>query len=147
YLPEGLPHYLMGVGLPDDLLGAVARGIDLFDCVLPTRVARNTTALTSEGKLNMRSARFKDDPGPLDPACGCRVCTTVPRALICHLVKLKHLSASTLLTHHNLYFYRQMVVGARRAILQGTFPAYLDRWLAVWQRDGAAAAGCTAEEP
>ncbi|MCG3150887.1 MAG: Queuine tRNA-ribosyltransferase [bacterium] len=128
-LPADKPHYLMGVGFPDDLLGAVARGIDMFDCVIPTRVARNTTALTSEGRINLRHTRHRTDTGPLDPACDCETCTTTSRALLCHLVKLKHLSASTLLTHHNLYFYRQMVVRAREAILAGTFPDFLRSFL------------------
>lgn len=134
-LPAHLPHYLMGVGFPDDLLGAVARGIDMFDCVIPTRVARNTTALTSLGRLNLRASQYKGDTGPLDPACDCTTCRTTSRALLCHLVKLKHLSASTLLTHHNLYYYRQMVVGARRAILEDRFPEFRDHWLRHWAQE------------
>ncbi|MEO7994111.1 MAG: tRNA guanosine(34) transglycosylase Tgt, partial [bacterium] len=128
-LPADKPHYLMGVGFPDDILGAVARGIDMFDCVIPTRVARNTTALTSLGRINLRSAQWKNDTGPLDPNCHCETCRETSRALLCHLVKLKHLSASTLLTHHNLYYYRQMVVEARQAILENRYVEFMGSWL------------------
>jgi queuine tRNA-ribosyltransferase len=116
HLPEGSPRYLMGVGKPSDIVGAVLRGIDMFDCVLPTRSGRNGQAFTSEGTLNLRNARFAEDPGPLDPACGCPACTRFSRAYLHHVVKSGEIIAAMLLTWHNLKFYQDLMQELRRAI-------------------------------
>ena len=116
HLPEDRPRYLMGVGKPSDIVGAVCRGIDMFDCVLPTRSGRNGQAFTSEGTLNLRNARFAEDPAPLDPKCGCPACTRFSRAYLHHVVKAGEIIASMLLTWHNLKFYQDLMVELRRAI-------------------------------
>jgi len=116
HLPEGSPRYLMGVGKPSDIVGAVLRGIDMFDCVLPTRSGRNGQAFTSEGTLNLRNARFAEDPGPLDPACGCPACTRFSRAYLHHVVKAGEIIAAMLLTWHNLKFYQDLMQELRKAI-------------------------------
>jgi len=116
HLPEGAPRYLMGVGKPSDIVGAVLRGIDMFDCVLPTRSGRNGQAFTSEGTLNLRNARFAEDPGPLDPACGCPACTRFSRAYLHHVVKAGEIIAAMLLTWHNLKFYQDLMQELRKAI-------------------------------
>jgi queuine tRNA-ribosyltransferase len=116
HLPEDRPRYLMGVGKPSDIVGAVLRGIDMFDCVLPTRSGRNGQAFTSEGTLNLRNARFSEDPGPLDPQCGCPACTRFSRAYLHHVVKAGEIIASMLLTWHNLKFYQDLMAELRRAI-------------------------------
>jgi queuine tRNA-ribosyltransferase len=118
-LPEDRPHYLMGVGKPSDLVGAVKRGIDLFDCVLPTRSGRTAQAFTREGALNLRNARHAADPGPLDPECGCPACTGFSRAYLHHLVKSGEILASMLLTQHNLTYYADLMAGMRAAIAAG----------------------------
>jgi queuine tRNA-ribosyltransferase len=120
-LPEDRPRYLMGVGKPDDLVGAVERGIDMFDCVLPTRSGRNGQAFTWGGPLNLRNARFAEDTGPLDARCGCPVCTTYSRAYIHHLVKSGEMLGAMLVTEHNLSFYQALMAGMRTAIAQGAF--------------------------
>jgi queuine tRNA-ribosyltransferase len=122
-LPENRPRYLMGVGKPDDLIGAVARGIDLFDCVLPTRSGRTAQAWTRAGPLNLRNACHADDPAPLDPACACPVCRDHSRAYLHHLVKTKEILGAILLTWHNLHHYQTLMAALRRAIEQGTFGA------------------------
>ncbi|MDE2297520.1 MAG: tRNA guanosine(34) transglycosylase Tgt, partial [Burkholderiales bacterium] len=104
-LPAHKPRYLMGVGTPEDLVEGVAAGVDMFDCVMPTRNARNGVLFTSEGALSIRNARFADDPGPLDPACGCRVCRRYSRAYLRHLHQSGEILASQLNTHHNLHHY------------------------------------------
>src|SRR3569833_1920627 len=105
HLPPDRPRYLMGVGKPSDIVGAVLRGIDMFDCVLPTRSGRNGQAFTSEGTLNLRNARFAEDPGPLDPACGCPACTRFSRAYLHLVVFVGVFFAAILLTWHNLIFF------------------------------------------
>lgn len=115
-LPVGRPRYLMGVGKPDDLVGAVERGIDMFDCVLPTRSGRNGQAFTWNGALNLRNARFAEDTGPLDDRCACPVCTTYSRAYIHHLVKSGEMLGAMLVTEHNLSFYQALMQGMRDAI-------------------------------
>jgi len=116
HLPQDRPRYLMGVGKPSDIIGAVARGIDMFDCVLPTRSGRNGQAFTSEGALNLKNARFAEDPGPLDPKCGCPACTRFSRAYLHHVVKAGEIIASMLLTWHNLTFYQDLMAELRLAI-------------------------------
>jgi queuine tRNA-ribosyltransferase len=120
-LPVDRPRYLMGVGKPDDLVGAVERGVDMFDCVLPTRSGRNGQAFTWNGPLNLRNARFAEDTGPLDERCQCPVCTTYSRAYIHHLVKSGEMLGAMLVTEHNLSFYQALMQGMRAAIAAGTF--------------------------
>ena len=118
-LPEDRPRYLMGVGKPSDLVGAVKRGIDMFDCVLPTRSGRTAQAFTREGALNLRNARHAEDPAPLDPACRCPACTGFSRAYLHHLAKSGEILASMLLTQHNLTYYADLMAEMRRAIAAG----------------------------
>jgi queuine tRNA-ribosyltransferase len=115
-LPEGCPRYLMGVGTPQDLVGAVARGIDMFDCVLPTRNARNGQLFTSRGRLSIRNARFRDDPRPPDPECPCPTCRTASRAYLRHLHLAGEMTAATLMTIHNLFRYLDMMRAMRQSI-------------------------------
>ena len=110
----------MGVGTPLDLCEAVAAGVDMFDCVMPTRNARQATAFTSEGKLNLRNRRFRDDLRPLDPECKCLCCTNFSRSYLRHLIVSKEILASTLLTIHNLTFYQDLMRSLRKAITEGT---------------------------
>ena len=119
FLPESRPRYLMGVGKPADLVGAVKRGIDMFDCVLPTRSGRTAQAFTRAGPLNLRNARHADDPMPLDPECGCPACTGFSRAYLHHLVKAGEILAAMLLTTHNLTYYADLMAAMREAIVQG----------------------------
>ena len=130
HLPEGSPRYLMGVGKPSDIVGAVLRGIDMFDCVLPTRSGRNGQAFTSEGTLNLRNARFAEDPGPLDPACGCPACTRFSRAYLHHVVKAQEIIAAMLLTWHNLKFYQDLMAELRKAIRESRIQALAARYAA-----------------
>ena len=118
-LPTAKPRYLMGVGTPDDLLGAVARGVDMFDCVMPTRAGRTARAYTSGGVLNLRNARHADDAGPLDPACRCLACTRHSRAYLHHLFRAGEMLGPMLLTQHNLTYYADLMAGMRDAIAQG----------------------------
>jgi queuine tRNA-ribosyltransferase len=112
------------VGKPDDLVGAVERGIDMFDCVLPTRSGRNGQAFTWNGPLNLRNARFAEDTGRLDARCHCPVCTTYSRAYIHHLVKSGEMLAAMLVTEHNLSFYQALMGAMRDAIASGDFAAF-----------------------
>jgi queuine tRNA-ribosyltransferase len=123
-LPEDAPRYLMGVGKPDDLVGAVERGIDMFDCVLPTRSGRNGQAFTWTGPKNLRNARFAEDAGPLDPECPCAACTSYSRAYLHHLIKSGEILGAVLLTTHNLTFYQQLMQAMRDAIGEGRFAAF-----------------------
>jgi queuine tRNA-ribosyltransferase len=120
-LPADRPRYLMGVGTPADLIGAVARGIDMFDCVLPTRSGRNAKAFVRDGTLNLRNARHADDPGPLDPACACPVCAGHSRAYLHHLFKADEMLGPILLTQHNLHYYQTLMAEMREAIAAGRF--------------------------
>ena len=117
-LPADGPRYLMGVGKPSDIVGAVKRGVDMFDCVLPTRSGRTAQAFTREGALNLRNARHADDPAPLDPKCRCPACTGFSRAYLHHLVKAGEILASMLLTHHNLTYYADLMAALRGAITE-----------------------------
>ena len=114
----------MGVGKPDDIVGAVERGIDMFDCVLPTRSGRNGQAFTWAGPLNIRNAKFNEDLGPLDPRCGCPVCATWSRAYLHHLVKAGEMLGAMLMTQHNIHFYQQMMQAIRDAISAGAFATF-----------------------
>jgi queuine tRNA-ribosyltransferase len=123
-LPADRPRYLMGAGMPDDLVESVARGVDLFDCVLPTRNARNGQLLTRQGRLVIKQARFADDPRPPDPACGCYTCRHFSRAYLRHLYLVGEMTAATLNTLHNLYFYLDTMDRIRNAIELGSFDAF-----------------------
>jgi queuine tRNA-ribosyltransferase len=123
-LPPTMPRYLMGVGTPQDLLAAVAMGFDMFDCVLPTRNARNGSTFTSEGKLSIKRSEFARDERPLDPRCDCRPCTTFSRAYLRHLYTSGEILAARALTEHNLYFYARLMREAQAAIVSGNYKAY-----------------------
>jgi len=123
-LPENCPRYLMGVGTPLDIVEGVARGVDLFDCVLPTRNARNGQLFTSEGRLSIRNARYRRDPRPPDPACGCYTCRTASRAYLRHLHMAGEMTAATLATIHNLTHYLDTLKQVRQAILLGRFEEF-----------------------
>jgi queuine tRNA-ribosyltransferase len=123
-LPVDKPRYLMGVGKPDDLVGAVERGIDMFDCVLPTRSGRNGQAFTHHGPLNIRNAKFAEDPGPIDDRCTCPVCAKYSRAYLHHLVRSSEMLGAMLMTQHNLHYYQMLMAGMRSAIAAGTFAAF-----------------------
>jgi queuine tRNA-ribosyltransferase len=123
-LPADRPRYLMGVGTPEDLVEAVGRGIDLFDCVLPTRNGRNGQLFTSRGRINIRNARYAEDDQPPDPACGCSTCRTTSRAYLRHLHLAHEMSAATLNTLHNLYFYLDTLERIREAIAFGRFESF-----------------------
>ncbi len=127
HLPAGRPRYLMGVGRPEDLVAAVASGIDLFDCVMPTRNARNGTLFTSEGRINIKREEFRADPRPLDPRCGCEACTGYSRAYLRHLFVSNEIMASRLNTIHNLTYYLGLMAAMRAAIAEGTFAALRER--------------------
>jgi len=123
-LPGDKPRYLMGVGKPDDIVGAVERGIDMFDCVLPTRSGRNGQAFTRTGPLNIRNAQFAEDQTPLDAACGCPVCGTWSRAYLHHLVRSGEILGAMLMTEHNLWFYQQLMADLRAAIMERRLAAF-----------------------
>jgi len=131
-LPADKPRYLMGVGKPDDIIEAVRRGIDMFDCVLPTRSGRTGQAFTVDGPINIRNARFAEDEGPLDPDCSCPTCGTYSRAYVHHLVRSGEILGAMLMTEHNLSFYQRLMQGLRDAIRDGRFAAhaalFLDRY-------------------
>ena len=128
FMPEDKPRYLMGVGTPEDLVENVERGVDMFDCVMPTRNARNGTLFTSYGKVNIRAARFKEDEKPLDPECGCMVCKTYSRAYLCHLYRSREITYFRLGTIHNLYYYLNLMKEMREAILAGTFKEFKEEF-------------------
>ncbi len=118
-LPENKPRYLMGVGTPEDLIDGISRGIDIFDCVLPTRLARHNAAFSPEGRLNLMNATFARDNRPIDAACNCYTCQTFTRAYLRHLIVAKELLAGTLLSIHNLHALIQLVKDIRISILDG----------------------------
>jgi queuine tRNA-ribosyltransferase len=129
-LPADKPRYLMGVGKPDDIVEAVRRGIDMFDCVLPTRSGRTGQAFTADGPINIRNARFAEDREPLDPSCACPTCTTYSRAYVHHLVRSGEILGAMLMTEHNLSFYQQLMAGLRDAISEARFESYSNAFLA-----------------
>jgi queuine tRNA-ribosyltransferase len=129
-LPASQPRYLMGVGTPADLVECVARGVDMFDCVLPTRMARNGGTLMRSGRLNLRNARFADDPDPIEPGCTCYTCTHFSRAYLRHLVLANEILGHHLLTLHNLHLMLTIARELREAILEGRFQAYRE---AFWE--------------
>ena len=124
-MPVDRPRYLMGVGTPDDLIKAVARGIDLFDCVMPTRHARNGQLFTSVGKINLRNSRFRDDTEPVDPDCACNTCRHYSRAYLSHLQRCNEILGARLATLHNLHFYHALMTEIRQAIAAGRFQDFM----------------------
>ncbi|MCS6950164.1 MAG: tRNA guanosine(34) transglycosylase Tgt [bacterium] len=128
-LPVEKPRYLMGVGEPDDILQAVACGVDMFDCVLPTRLARNAAMMTRRGRVNLRNARFAEEFGPVDPECDCPVCQRYSAAYLHHLFKAKEILAARLATFHNLYFYQRFMAQIRRAIREGNLEQFRGEFL------------------
>jgi queuine tRNA-ribosyltransferase len=128
FLPQDKPRYLMGVGKPQDIVGAVARGIDMMDCVLPSRSGRTGQAWTRRGPVNLRNARHADDPRPLDEACTCPCCRGYSRAYLHHVVKADEIIAPMLLTWHNLHYYQELMAGLRAAIATGTLAAFIARF-------------------
>jgi queuine tRNA-ribosyltransferase len=137
-LPEDRPRYLMGVGTPQDMVAAVQRGIDLFDCVLPTRNARNGFLFTHEGTVKIRNARYRNDEGPLDPLCDCYTCRSYSRAYLHHLDKCREILGSRLNSIHNLYFYQKLMSDLRDAIARGGLDAFArDFQFSRSGRDGA----------
>lgn len=123
-LPQDKPRYLMGVGKPDDIVGAVARGIDMMDCVLPSRSGRTGQVFTRRGVLNIKNARHMDDPRPLDEECSCPACRNYSRAYLHHVFRSQEIISSMLLTWHNLQYYQDLMAGMREAIATGTFSAW-----------------------
>lgn len=134
YLPEQAPRYLMGVGTPDDIICAVERGVDMFDCVIPTRAGRTARAYTSSGVHNLRNARFAADPAPLDPECDCPACTKHSRAYLHHLFRAGEMLGPMLLTWHNLTHYQSVMRNIRLAIQAGQFHKYAARARKAWAR-------------
>jgi len=128
-LPIDKPRYLMGVGKPDDIVEAVRRGIDMFDCVLPTRSGRTGQAFTADGPINIRNARFAEDNGPLDPDCHCPTCGTYSRAYVHHLVRSGEILGAMLMTEHNLSFYQRLMQGLREAIGEGRLAVHASTFL------------------
>jgi queuine tRNA-ribosyltransferase len=129
HLPENKPRYAMGLGTPPQLIEMVARGIDMFDCVLPTRLARNATAFTSAGTLNLRNAEFTTQTGPVEDGCTCEGCRGYSRAYIRHLIKSEEILGLRLLSIHNLHFYLDLMKRTRAAIEDGSFPEFRKRFV------------------
>ncbi len=134
-LPADAPRYLMGVGKPDDIVGAVLRGVDMFDCVLPTRSGRNGQAFTWAGPVNIRNARHAEDSQPLDDRCDCPVCGTSSRAYLHHLVKSGEMLGAMLMTQHNLHFYQALMQALREAIADGRIADFASRFLTGYRRN------------
>ena len=135
-LPDAAPRYLMGVGKPDDIVGAVARGVDMFDCVLPTRSGRTGQAFTRTGPINIKNARFAEDKGPIDSACACPVCATWSRAYVHHLVRAGEILGAMLMTEHNLSFYQRLMSDLRDAIARGALASFAADFRQQYRRTG-----------
>jgi len=133
-LPADKPRYLMGVGKPDDIVEAVVRGVDMFDCVLPTRSGRTGQAFTVDGPINLRNARFAEDDEPIEPGCPCPACTTFSRAYVHHLVKSGEILGAMLMTQHNLWFYQRSMQGLRDAIAAQRLQAFASEFLQRYRR-------------
>ena len=133
-LPADRPRYLMGVGKPDDIVGAVERGIDMFDCVLPTRSGRTGQAFTATGPINIRNARFAEDGEPLDPGCPCPVCTTWSRAYLHHLIRSGEILGAMLMTEHNINFYQRLMQSLRDAIAEQRLAAFASEFRTLYCR-------------
>ena len=139
-MPREKPRYLMGVGYPPNIVEDIARGVDMFDCVLPTRNGRNGTLFTSFGRVNIKAKKYERDFGPLDPDCDCYLCRNFTRAYLRHLYHCGEILAARLCTWHNLRFTLRLAERAREAVLAGTFPAFREEFHARWKdgrEDGA----------
>jgi queuine tRNA-ribosyltransferase len=134
HLPDDRPRYLMGVGRPEDIIAAVARGVDMFDCVMPTRNARNGHLFTRNGVIKIRNSRFREDTGPIDPACACYTCRNYSRAYLNHLDRCNEMLGPHLATVHNLWFYQELMAGIRAAIEAEEFGAWSAGFLAALQQ-------------
>ena len=139
-LPANAPRYLMGVGTPEDLVESVAQGIDMFDCVLPTRNARNGWLFTRSGDVKIKNARHREDTGPLDPQCGCYGCRNFTRAYLQHLHRTHEILGARLNTIHNLHYYLELMAGMRAAVAAGTFAAWREGFAAARAREEPAEA-------
>jgi queuine tRNA-ribosyltransferase len=137
HLPSNAPRFLMGAGTPDDLIGAVQRGVDMFDCVIPTRAGRTARAYTSGGVFNLRNARFADDPSPLDPNCICPACARHGRAYLHHLFRAEEMLGPMLLSWHNLSYYQALMRGLRAAIIERRLNEHAGEVRAGWAREEA----------
>ena len=133
-LPADKPRYLMGVGKPDDILGAVMRGVDMFDCVMPTRSGRTSQAFTRFGTINIRNSRHKEDPRPLEEGCDCPLCTNYSRAYIHHLQKANEILAVMLLTWHNIRYYQRLMQELRSAIENYSLQECAKKMMSDWQK-------------
>jgi queuine tRNA-ribosyltransferase len=131
-LPTDKPRYLMGVGAPMDLVNGIRNGVDMFDCVLPTRNARNGTLFTSQGKVNIKRAQYKEDDSPLDPECSCYTCRNFSRAYLRHLYMAKELLSYRLNTIHNLHFLLDLVKKARTAIFENQYETFYNHWKTIY---------------
>ncbi|MDO5044166.1 MAG: tRNA guanosine(34) transglycosylase Tgt [Coriobacteriia bacterium] len=129
HMPKNKPRYLMGVGNPTTLVRAVAAGVDMFDCVLPTRTGRTGTAFSSKGRMNLRNAHYKRDFGPLDPQCACEVCKNYSRAYLHHLIGQKEMVGFTLVSMHNVYYLINLMKEAREAILAHSYKEFVEKWM------------------
>lgn len=127
-MPVDKPRYLMGVGTPEDLVAAVSEGVDMFDCVMPTRNARNGWLFTRHGDIKLKNARYKSDTGPLDPGCTCYTCSNFSRAYLHHLHRLGEILGARLNTIHNLHYYQELMAGMRHAIEQGNFASFVEEF-------------------
>ncbi len=137
-LPQEKPRYLMGVGSPEDLINAIWRGVDIFDCVLPTRLARHHAAFTPTGRINLVNTSNTSEKSPIDETCGCYTCRNFSRAYIRHLILAKEMLAATLVSIHNLYFLIELTRNARQAILESRYDSYAQDFLKKWHTDSAA---------
>ena len=138
-MPDDAPRYLMGVGTPEDLLEGVSNGVDMFDCVMPTRNGRTGSAFTSRGKINIRNAKFIADERPLDADCGCSVCRRYSRGYLRHLYQAGEMNAAVMISHHNLYFFLDLMRQVRQAIKSGNFQTFRKEFLAKLQENDDAA--------
>ena len=129
YLPKNKPRYLMGVGTPSDIVGAVNEGIDMFDCVMPTRSGRTGLAFTWDGKLNLKNSKFKEDNSPLDEECDIRDLNKYSKSYLHHLIKSDEMLASMLISLHNIYFYQQFMREIRKNIKKGTFYNFYKKYI------------------
>ena len=136
-LPDNKPRYLMGVGLPEDLIACVGFGIDMFDCVIPTRYARSATVFTARGRIRLTHRRYRRDTYPIDPSCECYACQDgrFSRAYLHHLFNANEVLSAILCSIHNVHFYTQLMTSARNAILAGRYPEFASRFLEGYQRD------------
>jgi queuine tRNA-ribosyltransferase len=133
FLPADYPRYAMGLGTPPQIIEMIARGVDMFDCVLPTRLARNGTAFTATGTINLKNAPFAEDTGPIETGCECHACRNFTRAYLRHLVKAEEILGLRLISIHNLHFYLNLTRQAREHILEGTFQEFRERFVAGYQ--------------